>query len=121
MPTAEPDFELAEEITVEPAQAGSLTDEQAQRIDLFYRNIESRMRNLYDAARLGAWRIYDSKKLAAYWQEQTEWFNTQLKHTERLEEKLLALGVPSQPALRSAIQTMTEIVEACRGAYEFHA
>ncbi len=62
MPTAEPDFELAEEITVEPAQAGSLTEQQAQRIDLFYRNVESRMLNLYDATRLGTWRILRFQK-----------------------------------------------------------
>lgn len=121
MPTAEPDFAQAEEITSEAAKAGSLTPAQAEWIDAFYRNVESRMLNLYDAARLGAWRIYDRKRIADYWQEQTEWFNTQLVHIGRLEENLSALGVPAQPALRSAIQTLTQIVEACRGAYELHA
>jgi hypothetical protein len=121
MPTAEPDFAQAEEITFEAAQHGSLTEAQAEWIKAFYGNVESRMLNLYDAARLGAWRIYDAKKLAAYWQDQTEWFSTQLRHTKQLEENLLALGVPSQPALAKTIQSLTDIVEACRGAYEFHA
>jgi len=42
-----------------------------------------------------------------YWQEQAEWFNTQLAHTQHLEKNLSALGVPPQPALRSAIRTLT--------------
>jgi hypothetical protein len=121
MLSLEPDFQLAEQITSEAAQQGSLTPQQAEWIEAFYRNVENRMLNLYDAARLGAWWIYNRKDIAAYWGEQTEWFNTQLFYTRRLEKKLLAIGVPEQPALRSAVQTLSDIVEACRGAYELLA
>lgn len=121
LPTLEPDFAQAEEITREAAQAGSLTPQQAEWIEAFYRNVEGRMLNLYDAARLGAWRIYDRKKVGGYWQEQADWFAKQLFHTQRLEDNLKALGVPEQSALRSAIQTLTDIVEACRAAYELLA
>ena len=121
MPTLEPDFEQAEEITREAAQAGSFTPQQAEWMEAFSRNVEGRMLNLYDAARLGAWRIYDRKKVAGYWQEQADWFAKQLSHTRHLEDNLKALGVPEQPALRSAIQTLSDIVEACRGAYELLA
>jgi hypothetical protein len=121
MPTVEPDFELAEEIAGEASQEGTLTDAQAEFIDAFYRNVKSRMLDLYDAARLGAWRIHDREKVAAYWKEQTKWFEIQLVHTDRLAEKLRLHGVPEQPALAKAIQTLKEIVEACAGAYEFHA
>ena len=78
------------------------------------------MLNLYDAARLGAWRIYDREQLAVYWKEQAEWFSVQLAHTERLEH-LADLGVPEQKALHEAINSLREIVEACSGAYELHA
>jgi hypothetical protein len=122
MPTLEPDFEQAEEITLEAARVGgSLMPQQAEWIEAFCRNVEGRMLNLYDAGRLGAWRIYDRKKLAGYWQEQADWFAKELSYTQRLEDNLKALGVPEQPALRSAIQTLTDIVEACRGAYELLA
>ncbi|SRR5260370_3867202 len=121
MPTLEPDFEQAEEITLEAARAGSFNPQQAEWIEAFYRNVEGRMLNLYDAARLGAWRIYERRKVAAYWQEQAEWFAKQLSYTQRLEDNLKALGIEEQPALRSAIQTLTDIVEACRGAYELLA
>jgi hypothetical protein len=121
MLTLEPDFEQAEEIVFEAAQRGSLTPQQAEWIEAFHRNVEGRMLNLYDAARLGAWRIYERKKVAAYWQEQGEWFAKQLSRTQRLEDNLKGLGFEKQPALRSAIQTLTDIVEACRGAYELLA
>jgi hypothetical protein len=121
MLTLEPDFGQAEEVTLEAARAGSLTPQQAEWIEAFYRNVEGRMLNLYDAARLGAWRIYDRKKVAIYWQEQAEWFAKQLSYTQRLEDNLKVLGIPEQPTLRSAIQTLTDIVEACRGAYELLA
>lgn len=121
MLTLEPDFDQAEEVTLEAARQGSLTPQQAEWIDAFYRNVEGRMVNLYDAARLGAWRIYDRKKVASYWQEHAEWFAVQLSYTQRLEDNLKGLGVEARPALRSAIQTLTDIVEACRGAYELLA
>jgi hypothetical protein len=120
MLTLEPDFKQAESIA-RGAKDGVLTDEQAQWIDGFYRNVQGRMLNLYDAARLGAWQIYDREQLAAYWKEQAEWFGVQLAHTERLEQHLADLGVPEQKALHDAINSLREIVEACSGAYELHA
>jgi hypothetical protein len=47
MPTLEPDFELAERIPFEAAQQDSLAPQQAEWIEAFYQNVESRMLNLY--------------------------------------------------------------------------
>jgi len=120
MLTLEPDFKQAESIA-RCAKDGVLTDEQAQWIDGFYRNVQGRMLNLHDAARLGAWQIYDRGQLAAYWKEEAEWFGVQLARTERLEQHLADLGVPEQKAMHDAINSSREIVEACSGAYELHA
>jgi hypothetical protein len=46
-------------------------------------NAETRLVNLYNAARLGAWRIYEREKAAAYWKEQIEWFETALRRLEQ--------------------------------------
>ena len=115
--TLEPAYEEAELIATE----GELSPEQAEWIDAFYRNVQTRMLNLYDGARLGAWRIYEREKVATYWKEQFDWFNGQLEFTLRTKAKLDAIPFAIPPALSDAIQTLTDIVEACRGAYEFHS
>jgi hypothetical protein len=118
MPTLQPDFAQAEEIMLEAARNGSFTGQQAEWIEAFYQNVEGRMLNLYDAARLGAWRLYDRKQVATYWKEQAEWFNGQLRFMRGTETKLAGIGMAKPPALAVAIQTLAEIVEACRAASE---
>lgn len=121
MPILEPDFDSAESITFEAGIHGGFTPAQAEWIEAFYRNVESRMLNLYDGARLRAGRIYDAKKLAGHWQEQAEWFGQMLDGMRRKEKDLANFGIPKPEALGSLIQTLIDIVAACRGAYEFHA
>jgi hypothetical protein len=121
MPTLEPDFAQAESIILDAAPHGQLNEQQAQRIEAFYRNAQSRYLNLYDGARLGAWRIYDREKVAGYWKEQTDWFSAQRQFIENTKAKVSALGIAAPPVLGEAIQTLTEIIEACAGAYELHA
>jgi hypothetical protein len=121
MPTLEPDFEAAEAINIEAAIHGGFTPAQAEWIEAFYRNVESRMLNLYDGARLRAGRISEAKKLADHWQEQTEWFAQMLDSMRRREKTVANLGIEKPEALGSLIETLNDIVAACRGAYEFHA
>lgn len=119
--TLEPAYKEAELIAAEATVQGGLSPEQAEWIDAFYRNVETRMLNFYDAARLNAWRIYEREKVAAYWKEQLYWFSSQLLLTKQLAENLSRIRIPAQSAIEKTIQTLTDIVEACRGAYEFHA
>jgi hypothetical protein len=119
--TLEPAYEEAELLVTEATALGGLSPEAAAWVDAFYRNVETRMLNFYDAARLGAWRIYEREKVAAYWKEQLDWFNGQLLLTQQLARNLSRIRIPAQPAIEQTIQTLTDIVEACRGAYELHA
>jgi hypothetical protein len=121
MPTLELDFTEADEVVNEAANQGGAAETQAAWLNAFYQNAERRLLNLYDRARLGAWRIYDREQVAAYWQEQTKWFENMLRNLERSQEKVSSFGLPEIPALRSASQTVREIVEACRGSYELFA
>jgi hypothetical protein len=119
MPTLEPTYEEAESIALSGVEKGEeLGPEQAEWVNNFYRNVKGRMLNLYDGARLGAWRIYDRQRLADYWQEQFEWFNRQLEFTRSTQQKVAVLALTPPAALTEAVETLTEIVEACRGAYE---
>jgi hypothetical protein len=121
MPTLEPDFETADTIIFEARWHGSFTPVESEWIEAFYRNVESRMLNLYDGARLRAARMYEAKKVAGYWQEQADWFAQMLGNMERRQKDIRDIGIPEPEALRSLIETLIEIVVACRGAYEFHA
>jgi hypothetical protein len=77
-PALEPDFEQAEAISIDAGQHGSFTPQQSEWIEAFYKNVEDRMLNIYDGARLRAWRISDRQELAGYWQEQADWFDQML-------------------------------------------
>ena len=77
-PPLEPDFEQAEAISADAGQHGSFTPQQSEWIEAFYKNVEGRMLNIYDGARLRAWRINDRQELAGYWQEQADWFDQML-------------------------------------------
>jgi hypothetical protein len=117
--TLEPAYDQAESLTTEAR--GTLSREQSEWVDAFYRNVQNRMLNLYDGARLGAWRIYEREEVAAYWKEHLNWFNQQLEFIRRTKSNIEALRAPVPEALNSAIETLTDIVQACAGHYELHA
>jgi len=56
----------------EAAKEGGVAEIQTEWLDAYYRNAAGQILNLYERARLVAWRIYDSEEAAEYWQEQTE-------------------------------------------------
>jgi len=115
-PALEPDFEQAEAISVDAGQHGSFTPQQSEWIEAFYKNVEDRMLNIYDGARLRAWRLNDRQELAEYWQEQADWFDKMLARMQAARKTLKGFCVPEPATLRSLIETLTELVAACRGA-----
>jgi hypothetical protein len=121
MPTLELDFTEADEVVNEVATTKWDAEKQASWLDAFYQNADRRLLNIYDGTRLGAWRIYERGQAAEYWREQTEWFEGILGNLKRTQDKVVKFGLPEIPALLAAIQTVTEIVEACRGSYELFA
>jgi hypothetical protein len=120
-PALEPDFEQAEAICVDAGQHGSFTPQQSEWIEAFYKNVENRMLNIYDGARLRAWPINSRPELAAYWQEQADWFDQMLARMREARQTLRGFSVPEPAALRSLIETLTELVAACRGAHQLLA
>jgi hypothetical protein len=119
-PFLEPDFEQAEVVVFDAGQYGSFA-QQSEWIEAFYKNVEDRMLNIYDAARLRAWRINDRQELAGYRQEQADWFDQMLARMQEARKTLRGFCVPEPAALRSLIENLTELVEACRGAHVFLA
>ena len=115
-PALEPDFEQAEAICVDAGQHGSFTPQQSEWIEAFYKNVEDRMLNIYDGARLRAWRIDSRQELAAFWQEQAGWFDQMLGRMQEARKTLRGFCVTEPAALRSLIETLTDLVAACRGA-----
>jgi hypothetical protein len=120
-PFLEPDFEQAEAISVDAGQHGSFTPQQSEWIEAFYKNVEDRMLNIYDGARLRAWRINDRQELAKYWLEQADWFDQMLVRMQQARKSLRGFCVPEPAALHSLVETLTELVQACRGAHAFLA
>jgi hypothetical protein len=120
-PILEPDFEQAEAIATEAGQHGSFTPQQSEWIEAFYKYVEDRMLNIYDGARLRAWRINKRQELADYWQEQADWFHQMLARMQAAEKTLKGFCVPEPASLRSLIETLTELVEACRVAHQLLA
>jgi hypothetical protein len=111
MPTLEADFAEADQVLKEGGQ-------ESTWLDAFYQNAECRLLNLYDHARLIAWRIYDREEAATYWREQTEASEKILQQLERSRANAFKAGLPEIPSMISAIRTAAEIVQACRGSYE---
>ena len=60
-------------------------------------------RALYDGARLEADKIHDRQKVAAHWLRQLKWFSRQVTLNAQTGNKL---------------DTLIEIVAACKGHYE---
>ena len=120
-PFLEPDFEQAEAIAFDAGQRGSFTPQQSEWIEAFYKNVEDRMLNIYGGARLRAWRINDRQELAGYWQEQADWFDQMMARMHEARKTLRGFCVPEPAALRSLIETLSELVAACRGAHELLA
>ena len=120
-PFLEPDFEQAEAISVDAGQHGSFTPQQSEWIEAFYKNVEDRMLNIYDAARLRSWRMNNRQEFAEYWQEQADWFDQMLARMQEARKTLKGFSVPERTALRLLIETLTELVAACRGAHQLLA
>jgi hypothetical protein len=120
-PALEPDFEQAEAISFDAGQHGSFTPQQSEWIEAFYKNVEDRMLNIYDGARLRAWRINNRQEFAQYWQEQAGWFDQMLARMQEARKTLKGFCVPEPAALRSLIETLTELVAACRAAHQLLA
>ena len=120
-PALEPDFEQAEAISVAAGQHGSFTPQQSEWIEAFYKNVEDRMLNIYDGARLRAWRINNRQEFAEYWQEQADWFDQMLARMHEARKKLTEFCLAEPAALRSLIETLTELVAACRVAHQLLA
>jgi hypothetical protein len=120
-PALEPDFEQAEAICVDAGQHGSFTPQQSEWIEAFYKNVEDRMLNIYDGARLRVWSINSRQGLAAFWQEQAGWFDQMLARMQAARKTLRGFCLPEPAALRSLIETLTELVAACRGAQQLLA
>jgi hypothetical protein len=120
-PALEPDFEQAEAISVDAGQHGSFTPQQSEWIEAFYQNVEDRMLNIYDGARLRAWRINDRQEFAEYWQEQADWFDQMLTRMQGARRTLKGFCVLEPVALRSLIETLIELVAACRVAHQLLA
>jgi hypothetical protein len=120
MATLELDFNEANEVVNEAIHGHGIL--QAEWLEAFYQNTEGRLLNIYEAARIGAWRIYDRERLATYWEEQSKWFEGILRNLEITQGSIWAANAQFKiPALESAIQTVTDIIGACRAAYELHA
>jgi hypothetical protein len=117
-PFLEPDFEQAEAISIDAGQRGSFTPQQSEWIEAFYQNVEDRMLNIYDGSRLRAWRINDRQELAEYWREQADWFDQMLARMQEARKTLKGFCVPEPATLRSLLETLTELVEACQGAHQ---
>jgi hypothetical protein len=56
-----------------------------------------------------------------YWQEQADWFDQTLARMHEARKTFSGFCVLEPAALRSLIETLTELVEACRGAHAFLA
>ena len=120
-PALEPDFEQADAISVDAGQRGSFTPQQSEWIEAFYKNVEGRMLNIYDGARLRAWRLNNRQELAEFWQERADWFHQMLTRMQEARKTLKGFCVPEPATLRSLVETLTELVAACRVAHQLLA
>src|SRR6267154_1022536 len=100
-------------MTIEPAYAA----EQSEWVDAFYYNVQNRMLNLYESARLEGSTIDDRKKIAAHWLDKLEWFSNHLTFNSSTESNLKALKAPVPSTLAGTIQTLIDIVAACKDHY----
>jgi hypothetical protein len=122
MPTLEPDLEQIQAIAASAAERGSLTGEETRWRDALYQNLNARIQNLLDGARLIGSRIYERQEVAAYWEKQTEVFKALLAHFENHAAILARLGINEEPAsLTEAIKTLRDVIEICRDSHELHS
>jgi hypothetical protein len=121
MPRLEIDYDQAASLTTVAPGQRSLTPEQLEWATAFYGNVKARMLNLYDAARLGTWRLFDRKDLIDYWREQEDWFGGQLRFIRGLEDRLKKEAIDVPPALSETIEALIDIVDLCHGHYKVYA
>jgi hypothetical protein len=120
-PTLELDFEPVEKLAYGAARAGSLPPSQVQWAEDFLKNAEARLLNIYEGARILSQRLYDRDEVADYWRQNAESFGEILEHVRKIQNTLQASQLPEPEGLEKIIQTTTDILAACRGAYELHA
>jgi hypothetical protein len=123
MATLELDFNEANEVVNEAIKGHGIFQTEAEWLEAFYQNTERQLLDIYEAARIGAWRIYDRERVATYWDEQTKWFEDILANLQTTQGTILGAfkGSFEIPALLSAIETVNDVIGACRAAYELHA
>jgi hypothetical protein len=122
MATLELDFTEADEVVNEAVNGRGIFQVEVEWLEAFYQNTERQLLDIYEAARIGAWRIYDREGAATYWEEQSKWFADILRNLERTQGSIWASKASFEiPALLSAIQTVNDIIGACLAAYELHA
>jgi hypothetical protein len=118
MPTLELDFSQVDQVIKETAKRNLTTRTGQQCLEEFFENTERRILNLYNGARLEARRIYDPEKATAHWLERRRRFEGIYFRLLEAESKISKSELPEIHALGSAIKTVTEIVEACRGTHQ---
>jgi hypothetical protein len=121
MPTLESAYDQAEEIAFSAIEGNQLSPEIAAWADAAYRDLERSALFIYDGIRLVGSRIYEREKAATFWKTQSEWALGRLQKLRQTEQRFITAGVTAPPALVATIKTTSEIVEACRGAYELVA
>jgi hypothetical protein len=121
MPTLESAYDQAEEIAFSAIEGNQLSPEIAAWADAAYRDLERSALFIYDGIRLVGSRIYEREKAATFWKTQWDWALDRLQKLRQTQQRFIAAGVATPPALVAAMQTTNEIVEACRGAYELVA
>ena len=94
---------------------------QVKWVEAFLENADARLLNIYDGARIISRQFSDRQQAAQYWKDNAELFSDMLRHLRRIEDKLRASHLAQPEGLAKIIQTATDIVEACRGAHEFHS
>jgi hypothetical protein len=113
--TIEPPYAHAEALT-----GTTLSKEQVEWVDAFYRNVRERMLNFYEGARLEASIIHDRELVAKHWQDKLDFFSGNLTRNRRMESNLEALHAPIPAALYEVLDTLSDMA-ACKNSYEMHA
>jgi hypothetical protein len=118
MPTLELDFNQVDQVISETAKRNFATGIGQRWLEEFFENVERRALTLYNGARLEARRIYDPERATAHWQAERRCFEGIYFRLLDAESKLSQNKLPEIDSLESAIKTVAEIVEACRGTHE---
>jgi len=115
------EYDQVERIVFSAIEGDQIEPELVEWLDRFYRESEAMALDIYNRARMVGWRMYDRERSATFWKQQVEFSRVQLGTMRRTEGRFLERGIAAPPALASAIQTASDILAACEGAYELFA